>query len=119
MNEPANYDDAMDEIKRLRQDLRSATDEIVRLRAVISDHTKSAAGYVISNTDVDVVTMIDFAGMRTHVKTWPRLHEFYLCEPMSGWSDEHRWAFHKNVVKGFADREAEKIGKSIWSVISC
>ena len=111
----STHDAALERIAELEEMLRSATEEIVRLRDIISYHTKSAAGYVVSNIDVDVVSAMDGSGMRTQVRTSPRHYDFYLAEPISGYSSEHKRAFHQNVVRGFSEREADKIAASIWA----
>lgn len=102
-------------IDELEAALRAAVDEIVRLRGVIADHTRTATGHLVSNTDVDVVSVVDIGQLRTLVRTTPKLYEFHLAQPLGGWSEDHKHAFHTQVVKEFAEREADKIARSIWT----
>lgn len=104
-----------DHVKRIERELRAAVDEIVRLQGVIADHTRTASGHLVSNTDVDVVSVVDIGQLRTCVRATPKHYEFYLAQPLGGWSEDHKQAFHKQVVKEFANREADKIARSIWT----
>lgn len=103
-----------DYVERQREALAHAVGEIDRLHEVIAGHMKLASGHVVSNIAVDVITVPDMDGMRTRISTRPHLYEFYLAEKLAGCSDEHKRAFHKNVVREFSEREAEKIALSIW-----
>ncbi len=53
--------------------------------------------------------------MRTLVRLVPQTREFYLAEPLAGYSQDHRRAFHRQVVDGFAHAWADDIARSIWS----
>lgn len=102
-------------ITDLKRSLRYAADEIVRLNDVIEQHVMSASVHVVSNFNTESITTLDVSGMRTRVRVSPMLHEFYLAESMGGWSEDHRRAFHKMVVRGFSEGSAEKIAESIWT----
>ena len=107
--------DVREYVKRMRDTIDGAVNEIERLRGVIRDHVRSASGHIVDNYDVEPVTHISIDGMRTLVRSTPQLYDFYLMTPLGGWSADHRQAFHETVVRGFSERNAEKIAKSIWS----
>lgn len=104
------------ENETLRERLRSAADEIVRLHDVIAQHTKTASGYVVNNYEVEPKSHIeDFRGIVTMIKVDPCVYEFNLAENLTPWSGDHRRAFVEQVIKGLGSRHAEKISNSIWS----
>ena len=103
-------------VEMLRETIDAATTEIIRLRGVIDKHTSSASRFVVEYHDVlPAVTTIDIDGMRTLIRVRPKQYEFYLAEPLCGYSSDHRRAFHKQVAHGFSERSADDIGRSIWT----
>lgn len=103
-------------VQSLRETVDAATAEIVRLHQVIDRHTSEASRAVIEYHDVlPAITTIDMDCMRTLVRVKPREREFYLYGSMGGYSEDHRRAFHKQVVAGFSHKSADDIARSIWS----
>lgn len=103
-------------VRSLRDTIDAARAEIMRLSDVIDSHTSRVSGLVVGNyAPLPTMTAIDVDGMRTVVRAEPRLGDFYLAEPLAGYSPDHRRAFHKQVVTGFTEMLAEDIARSIWS----
>ena len=108
-------DDVVQYVEQLARSVDAASREILRLGEVIDDPVRRATNLVVSNFEVEPVTILDIGGMRTLVRCSPTLSDFYLAEPMGGWSPDHKRHFHKMVVREFSERNAEKIAKSIWA----
>lgn len=104
-----------DRIKQLEESVRLSGQEIVRLKNVINEHVSASTRHVVSNVEADVQTVTDIGEMRTLINTKPKHYDFYLVEPLSGWSNDHKQAFVKKVTKEFAEREANSIAQSIWN----
>lgn len=102
-------------VEYVERQLETAVGEIDRLRGVVERHVKGAANMVVENLIVDPVTIRDVNGLRTSITVRPMEHTFYLAERLGTWSQDHREAFHRQVVKGFSEKSAEIIARSIWS----
>jgi hypothetical protein len=107
--------DLQEYVKRLKEAIDAASQEVVRLQGVIREHVTRASGNVVGNFRVDTLVTIDDAEVRTVVKVEPMLHEFRLAEPLVNWSADHKAMFHKTVVQGFSERTAKLIGDAIWN----
>lgn len=104
-----------DKIKQLSESLARATNEIERLHTVIDEHVKNEAGIITEQYAGDAFTqVIDGPAMRTTVRLRPRSPEFVLARGLTGWSDDHREAFGRQITKTVSEMIREDVFRSIW-----
>lgn len=107
---------ATERLKQLRADMNHAVEEIIRLRAVISEHVSATSRIVTSNMNSDLRTETEpqLLLRETRLRLTPQLWEIRVPWDLATWSPNHKHAFVSSTASALGEKAARLIAKDIW-----